>query len=105
MQADFDIVVSAASLQQNLSKLAAEVALNFKRKSTRFGVRVCCPVAQQLVCERIHSASRLSTTRGTNHDCAGKQSALWDDEPGGVLCGNWKARVVNFPYDDTELIP
>src|SRR5258708_5355856 len=105
IQADFDVVADAASLQQDIFNLAAKVALNFKHQRTRFCIRICCPIAQQLVRERIHAASRLSATGGTNHDCAGKQSALWDDEPSGVLRGNWKTRVVNFAYNDAELIP
>src|SRR5258708_32861050 len=61
IQADFDVVAGAASLQQDIFDLAAEVAFDFKHQRTRFCIRVCCPVSQQLVGERIHSASSLST--------------------------------------------
>src|SRR5216684_2408824 len=88
IQADFDVIASAASLQQDIFNLAAKVALNFKHQRTRFGVRVCCSIAQQLVGERVHAASRLSTTGGTNHDRAGKQPTLRDDEPSGIFCRN-----------------
>src|SRR5260221_12899237 len=99
---DFDVVVRAASLRQNLLNLAAEVAFNFKHQRTRLCLRVCWPGSQQLVSERGHSARRLSTANGTDQDRARKQSALRDNEPVRILRGNGKARIVNLADDDRQ---
>ena len=97
IQTDFNVVVFAASLPQNLSTLWQKSPLTSRTSPARLRVGVCCPIAQQLVGERIHAATGLAAADGTDDDRARKQPAFRDDEPTGFLCGDRKARIVNLP--------
>src|ERR1700722_4877010 len=102
VQTDFNVVVFASSLPQNLPHLVAEVPFDFKDEPSWLRVGVCCPVAQQLVCEGIHAATGFAAADSTNDDRAGEQSALRDDEPTRFLCGDRKAWIVNLPQNQTQ---
>src|SRR6202035_601807 len=96
IQTDFNVIVFAASLDENLPHLVAKVAFDFKNEPTGLRMGICCPIAQQLVCERIHTATGFAAADSADDDGAGKQAALRDGEPAGFLRGDREAWVVNL---------
>ena len=72
IQADFDVVVRAFMLRQNLPHLAAEVSLDLQYQPAQLRLRIGCAISHQLIGERIHAATCLPATDSTDDDCAGE---------------------------------
>src|ERR1700693_2485080 len=97
IQTDFNVVMFAASLLQNLPDLVAEVTFDFKNEPAGLRFRICRSIAQQLVREWIHAASGLAAANSADDDGVGKQPALRNSEPTGFLCGDRDAWIVDLP--------
>src|SRR5205807_4017947 len=65
---------------------------------------VARPVGQNLLRERIHTATRFSTADCAEDGNPGEQASLGNHEPLRVFCGDLFAGIVNFPDDQEKIV-
>ena len=104
IEADFDIVFSPALACEDFFDSVAEVPFYLKDEATNPPFRVARAVSQNLLRKWIHAAARFSRPDCAEDGNTSEQAPLRDDEPLRVFGWQLLAGIVNFAYDEEEIV-